>query len=70
MDRLTKLERRAAFLKGIPLVVLAETPAGEVIETDVDTMIQEGYGFLRVIDGSSLKDFDKILEQIRKNAEG
>ena len=57
MKRLSKLERERLEE---PLIVLATTPTGETVVT-VDEMIQKGFGFCRVISGSSLADLDRIL---------
>ena len=59
--RLKKLENERLIE---PLVVLAATPTGEEKAMPVDEMIEKGYGFCRVVAGSSLTDLDKILNHI------
>lgn len=45
-----------------PLIVLAKLPTGEEKPMSVDDMIKNKGDFVRVLNGSSLTDLDKILK--------
>lgn len=64
--RLLLLEER---FKDDPLIVEAENPeTGEKITLPLREMLEKNYCFCKVSGGSSVKDLDKILEQLKQTA--
>lgn len=64
--RLAALEARN---RKDPLVVLASDPEGNTQKMTVEELLQsDGFGFVRVIGGSSLHDLDKILSVYHERA--
>lgn len=50
------------------IIVLACLPDGSERPMTVDEMIEQDAGFCRVLAGSDLRDFDKILDVIGKQS--
>lgn len=66
---LARIEELEKLYSNDPLIVLAELPdSNELQKMTVAEMLERGGGFVRVVSGSSLKDLDKILETMAKNA--
>ena len=57
----TRLEILEASRRCDPLLVLAEDENGDTAKMTVAEMLDTGRGFVRVVGGSSLKDFDRLL---------
>ena len=62
--KLTLLSERVRRVAGTPLIVQYELDSGEQRTGTVDEMLAADGIFCRVIDGSSLKDLDKILNSL------
>lgn len=66
---LKRLETIEAQYKQNPLIVLASTDSGEVIKISMrECLERENTHFIKVINGSSLKDLDLFLKAMKEDA--
>lgn len=65
---LHRIEDLESLYRRDRITVLAALPDGETRPMTVDEMLQQGAGFCRILAGSDLHDFDRILDNIAKQS--